>query len=261
MAGKKILIVEDETVEALDIKKMLESLGYDVPSFVLNGLTAVETAKKIRPDLILMDIVLKGELDGINAAKKIKELNIPVIFLTAHSDDEAVERAKKTEPYGYLVKPYDPLDLKNTVEFALYKHSMDEKLKKSEKKYRNIIENLQDSYLRADNDGTIIMASPSAACMFRYSSPEEMVGHSVLNVYSDPDTRKLMLEQLKKHSKLEGYEFEGLRKDGTTFWLSMNSQPYHENNMVMGVESFLRDITEPKESEKKLKSFTDSTPR
>ncbi|UTB34088.1 MAG: PAS domain S-box protein [Methanobacterium sp. ERen5] len=123
------------------------------------------------------------------------------------------------------------------------------------------MENLQDSYLRADNDGTIIMASPSAACMFRYSSPEEMVGHSVLNVYSDPDTRKLMLEQLKKHSKLEGYEFEGLRKDGTTFWLSMNSQPYHENNMVMGVESFLRDITEPKESEKKLKSFTDSTPR
>ncbi len=255
MAGKKILIVEDETVEALDIKKMLESFDYDVPSVVLNGATAVETAKKIRPDLILMDIVLKGELDGINAAKKIKELNIPVIFLTAHSDDEAVERAKKTEPYGYLVKPYDPLDLKNTVEFALYKHSMDEKLKKSEKKYRNIIENLQDAYLRADNNGTIIMASPSAATMFKYSSPEEMIGQSVLNVYSEPDTRNLMLEQLKKHSKLEGYEFEGLRKDGTTFWLSMNSQPYHESNKVMGVESFLRDITEPKESEKKIEKL------
>lgn len=255
MAGKKILIVEDETVEALDIKKMLESFDYDVPSVVLNGVDAVETAKKIRPDLILMDIVLKGELDGINAAKKIKELNIPVIFLTAHSDDEAVERAKKTDPYGYLVKPYDPLDLKNTVEFALYRHSMDEKLKKSEKKYRNIIENLQDAYLRADNNGTIIMASPSAASMFKYSSPEEMIGHSVLNVYSDPDTRKLMLEQLKKHSKLKGYEFEGLRKDGTTFWLSMNSQPYYEDTKVMGVESFLRDITEPKESEKKIEKL------
>jgi PAS domain S-box-containing protein len=255
MAGKKILIVEDETIEALDIKKMLESFGYDVPSVVLNGETAVETAKKIRPDLILMDIILKGKLDGISAAKKIQELNIPVIFLTAHSDDEAVERAKKTEPYGYLVKPYDPLDLKNTVEFAFYKHAMDEKLKKSEKKYRNIIENLQDAYLRADTQGTIVMASPSAAHMFNYNSPEEMIGQSVLNVYSDPDTRKLMLEKLEKHSKLEGYEFKGLRKDGTTFWLSMNSQPYHENNKIMGVESFLRDITEPKEFEKKIEKL------
>jgi PAS domain S-box-containing protein len=255
MVGKKILIVEDETIEALDIKKMLESFGYDVPSVVLSGETAVETVKKIRPDLILMDIILKGKLDGISAAKKIQEFNIPIIFLTAHSDDEAVERAKKTEPYGYLIKPYDPLDLKNTVEFALYKHAMDEKLKKSEKKYRNIIENLQDAYLRADTNGTIVMASPSAARMFNYSSPEEMVGQSVLNVYSDPDTRKLMLEKLEKHSKLEGYEFEGLRKDGTTFWLSMNSQPYHEDNKIRGVESFLRDITEPKEFEKKIEKL------
>ncbi|MTK64424.1 MAG: PAS domain S-box protein, partial [Methanobacterium sp.] len=210
---------------------------------------------KISPDLILLDIVLKGELDGINAAQKIQELNIPVIFLTAHSDDEAVERAKETEPYGYLVKPYDPVDLKNTVEFAIYKHAMYEKLKKSEKKYRNIIENLQDAYIRADNGGTIIMASPSAARMFKYSSPDEMIGQSVLNIYNDPDTRNLMLEKLNKHLKLEGYEFEGLRKDGTTFWLSMNSQPYHDQDKIMGVESFLRDITESKESEKNIQKL------
>lgn len=255
MAGKKILIVEDETVEALDIKKMLESFGYDVPSVELDGEEAVLTAQKIRPDLILMDIVLKGKVDGIKAAKQIKELNIPVIFLTAHSDNDALERAKKTEPYGYLVKPYDPLDLKNTVEFAIYKHAMDEKLKASEKKYRNIVENLQDAYIRADNDATIIMASPSAARMFRYSSPEDMIGISVLSIYKDPSTRKFMLEQMKEQSKLEGYQFEGVRKDGTTFWLSMNSQPYHQNEETMGVESFLRDITEPKESEKKIEKL------
>jgi len=255
MAGKKILIVEDETIEALDIKNMLESFGYEVPSTVLIGEEVVETALKIQPDLILMDIVLKGKMDGIHAAKQIKELNIPVIFLTAHSDDEAVERAKQTEPYGYLVKPYDPVDLKNTVEFAFYRHAMDEKLKASEKKYRNIVENLQDAYIRADTNNNIIMASPSAARMFRYSSPEDMIGKSVLSIYKDPATRKHILEKLEEQSKLEGYQFEGVRKDGTTFWVSINSQPYHENDETMGIESFLRDITEPKESEKKIEKL------
>jgi len=255
MAGKKILIVEDETIEALDIKNMLESFGYDVPSIVLMGEEVVETVLKIRPDLILMDIILKGKMDGINAAKQIKELNIPVIFLTAHSDNEAVERAKQTEPYGYLIKPYDPVDLKNTVEFAFYRHAMDEKLKASEKKYRDIVENLQDAYLRTDNDANIIMASPSAARMFGYSSHEDMVGISVLNIYKDHDTRNLMLKKLMEHAKLEGYQFEGMTKDGKTLWLSMNAQPYHENDKTMGVESFLRDITRPKESERKIEKL------
>lgn len=255
MAGKKILIVEDETIEALDIKNMLESFGYDVPSIELNGEEAVLTAEKIHPDLVLMDIILKGNVDGINAAKQIKDLNIPVIFLTAHSDNEAVERAKKTEPYGYIVKPYDPVDLKNTVEFAIYKHAMDEKLKASEKKYRDIVENLQDAYLRADNNNTIIMASPSAARMFGYSSPEDMIGISVLSIYKDPNTRKLMLKQLEEDLKLEGYQFEGVRQDGTTLWLSLNSQPFYIDGKSMGVESFLRDITQPKESEKKIEKL------
>ncbi len=252
MVKIKILVVEDENIEALDIKRTLESFGYEVPYVASRGEEAIVAAKNILPDLILMDIILHGKINGIEAASQIKELNIPLIFLTAHSDDGAVEKAKTSDPYGYLVKPYDPVDLKNTVEFALYKHEMDEKLKKSEKKYRSIVENLQDAFIRTDIHGKIIMANPSAASMFKYNTPEEMIGKSTFTMYRYPETRTFMTNKLEKYGQIEGYEVEGLKTDGTIFWLSVNSQPYTDNGKIMGVESFLRDVTVNKCNEKKI---------
>src|SRR5665647_82567 len=98
MSKGKILIVEDESIEALDIKHALESFGYEVPNIATSGEDAVELALDIKPDLILMDIILKGNTDGIAAAAKIKELNIPVIYLTAYSEESKVNRALLTEP-------------------------------------------------------------------------------------------------------------------------------------------------------------------
>ncbi len=116
-----ILIVEDESIVALDIMDKLERLGYNVLAIVSSGEEAVEKVAKIQPDLILMDIVLKGKIDGIEAARRIQEsFNIPIIYLTAHSDEQTLKRAKITRPFGYIIKPFTDKDLQNAIEIILY---------------------------------------------------------------------------------------------------------------------------------------------
>lgn len=122
----KILVVEDEGIIGLNIKKKLKSFGYTVPAIVATGEEAVKMAEITFPDLVLMDVRLKGDMDGVETAEKIREIfNIPVIYLTAYSDDEILEKAKKTEPYGYIVKPFKANDLHSNIEMALYRHKME----------------------------------------------------------------------------------------------------------------------------------------
>jgi CheY-like chemotaxis protein len=125
MTEAKILVVEDENIVALEIKKRLQKLGYIVPSVASTGEDAISKVEGILPDLVLMDIMLKGEIDGIDAAGEIrKRFNIPVVYLTAYSDEETLQRAKLTEPYGYILKPFEENDLRTTIEIALYKHQI-----------------------------------------------------------------------------------------------------------------------------------------
>lgn len=125
MTEAKILVVEDENIVALEIKKRLQKLGYIVPSVASTGEDAISKVEGILPDLVLMDIMLKGEIDGIDAAGEIrKRFNIPVVYLTAYSDEETLQRAKLTEPYGYILKPFEENDLRTTIEIALYRHQI-----------------------------------------------------------------------------------------------------------------------------------------
>jgi len=122
MAEGRILIVEDEHIVAMGIKRMLKNLGYTVTGVASSGADAISKAESTFPDLVLMDIMLKGELDGIGAAKEIKErFNLPVVYLTAYSDSNILERAKKTGPFGYIVKPFDEKDLHSNIEIALHR--------------------------------------------------------------------------------------------------------------------------------------------
>lgn len=126
MSNEKILIVEDEGIVILHISKALENLGYIVAGVANYGDDAIVKATEIRPDLVLMDIVLKGAVDGIDAAGKIQAiLNIPVIYLTAHADEGTLQRAKVTGSFGYIVKPFRERDLQIAIEFALYKSRME----------------------------------------------------------------------------------------------------------------------------------------
>ncbi len=134
MKKTKILIVEDEIILAKDIQYCLEMHGYSVAGFVSSGEKAIQKTSEESPDLVLMDIRLKGDMDGIEAARQIKSrFNIPVVYLTAHADNATLKRAKITEPYGYILKPFEDRDLHIGIEIALYKHQMEEKLIQSEK--------------------------------------------------------------------------------------------------------------------------------
>ena len=133
MGNAKILIVEDEAIIAEEIKTGLEDMGYSVTSIVKTGEAAIEKAQQDRPDLILMDIRLEGKIDGIEAAERIRSrFGIPVIFLTAYADEEKLDRAKLTLPFGYLLKPIQDRDLKVTIEMALYTAKVDAERKSAE---------------------------------------------------------------------------------------------------------------------------------
>lgn len=161
MSGAKILVVEDERITAEDIKDGLISLGYKVPAVVHSGEDAVEKAGEFRPDLVLMDIMLEGEMDGIEAADEIKKhYDIPVIYLTAYSDENTLERAKKTEPSGYVLKeptgfihkPFEESELHSVIEITLYRHKME---KSHDQWICALLESINEALIATDSDGKI----------------------------------------------------------------------------------------------------------
>ncbi len=147
MPEVKILIVEDEKILAMGLKKKLENLGFSVTGLAASGTEAIESVKEVQPDLILMDIVLKGAMDGIEAAKFIVNLyDIPIIYLTAYADDEILARAEKTCPYGYILKPYKDSELKANIKMAIYKHNAQkEKVMDFEDVYHDVTKFLDEN--------------------------------------------------------------------------------------------------------------------
>lgn len=123
MSKKKILVVEDQAIVAKDISVCLKKIGYDVLGTLSKGEKVVSKIEEERPDLVLMDIMLAGNMTGIEVSKKIKEqFDIPVVFLTAYADEKTISKAKVTEPYGYVIKPFKEIDLRTSIEMALYKY-------------------------------------------------------------------------------------------------------------------------------------------
>jgi CheY-like chemotaxis protein len=134
MERVKILVVEDEVIIAKDIQMSLQQLGYSVPSTVVSGEQAIRKAEGEKPDLIIMDIVLQGEMDGIETASIIRSrFDIPIIYLTSYSDKNTQDRAKATEPYGYILKPFEETLVDTTIKMALLNHKMEKRLRESEK--------------------------------------------------------------------------------------------------------------------------------
>ncbi|ADL58431.1 response regulator [Methanothermobacter marburgensis] len=160
MSPTSLLVVEDESIVAMDIKHRAEGLGYRVVGMAASGEEAIKLAREEKPDLILMDIVLKGEMDGIEAAEVIREeMNIPVVYLTAYSDEKTLSRAKLTGPFGYIIKPFEDRELHSAIEVALYKHRMDSKLRESEERYRALLETSPDPIILLDSDSRILFAN------------------------------------------------------------------------------------------------------
>jgi len=146
MGKVNVLIVEDENIVAKDIQFSLKKLGYNVLGIEKTGEDAIKSANQKKPDIIIMDIMLKGEITGIEASEKIREeQNIPIIFLTAYADESTLSRAKITEPYAYIIKPYKEIDLHTSIEMALYKHSKELEVLKERDMLYSIVENKDNS--------------------------------------------------------------------------------------------------------------------
>jgi len=397
MVLKSILIVEDEQIAALDLREMLESFGYRVTGIASTGEKAVMMADTEVPDLILMDIHLGGVISGIEAAEKIlSRHSVPIIYVTAYADPELVERAKKTRPYGYILKPYDERGIRTEIEIALYKFSLDQAfrqeysrleewlekrtgelrqlsnslkkseeryrlifeqsgegififeaegedrgkivevnaagaaihgyspgelltmkitdldvpenlkgaparfeavlrgewiggemnqvrkdktiipidfraglleldehkyvftilrdiserkqaelaLQESEKKYRTILENMQDLFYRTDRDGKITMISPSGARYAGYDSPDALIGLDAASMYGEPEKRAELLRVLSDKGAVTDYPLTLKVRDGSIRYATTNSHYYRDaEGRILGVEGVIHDIT------------------
>ncbi|HYN44500.1 MAG TPA: response regulator [Candidatus Limnocylindrales bacterium] len=187
----QILVVEDEIIIAEDIQRKLKTMGYSVPAIVSSGEDAIKKIKENSPDLVLMDIVIHGGMDGIETAGEIRSLfDIPVVFLTAYADEKTLERAKITEPFGYLIKPFKERELQITIEIALYKHEMEKKLKESERRLRErnqwlvaVIESIGDAVIATDPEGTIRLMNPIAEALTGWKQ-KEALGKPLANVFN-----------------------------------------------------------------------------
>ncbi|MCE3222188.1 MAG: putative Response regulator [Nitrospira sp.] len=163
MMNAKILIVDDEVVVAEAIRRQLRSLGYSVVGVVSTGTEAIQLAGEYRPDLILMDIKLKGPMDGIEAAGTIQlRYAIPVIYLTAFSDEETLERARATLPLAYLIKPFVSSDLRAAVELALFRHRVSRMAEQRGRWLNTVVQSMGDAVMTVDPQGKVTMLNPAA---------------------------------------------------------------------------------------------------
>jgi PAS domain S-box-containing protein len=257
----RILIVEDEGIIAQDIKHCLENLGYIVPDVVFTGKEAIKKAEELLPDLVLMDIVLKGDIDGIETAAEIrKKFNIPIVYLTAYEDDRTLKRAKMTEPLGYILKPFEERYLRSSIEMALYKHSMETKLKENQRWLNAILNSVGDAVIVTDEYGFIKYLNPVAEALTNYKL-DEIIGKRIYDVVKliDENTKQPVINPVERvisenivigrsnHTYLITKKEEEIAVDYSA------SPLRDETGRLTGAVLVLQDITDRKISENALK--------
>ena len=258
----KVLVVEDEKIIARDIESTLKRIGHESAGSVAKGEEAVSLAGKLNPDLILMDITLKGDMDGIEAAKIINEtLGIPVIYITAHQDEDTIEKTKETNPYGYITKPLDDRDLGTAINSAVYRRDVELKLKDAEDKYFRLSENAPD----------MIFSQEIASKKYLYvnKSCRKLTGYDINDFYSTPGLIETIIDEDWKEQYLFSidevlkseftipFEFMIINKLGKKIWLNQRSIVIRDRNgKPVTIEAILTDITERKIYEQRLEETT-----
>ncbi len=241
----KILVVEDEAITAMDIQRRLQKCGYLVPHISDTGADAIRIAKESRPNIILMDIVLKGEMDGTKAAKEIsKYCPVPIIFITAYKDEDTFNRAKLTGPYGYITKPFETRDLFNAIELALFKHGAEVRISAAEQRYRSVMENATCGIFIIDKNGLISDLNKQTEKILG-AQRHEIIGKNFKNYvhpserdYADIQIRKLLVEKMIGPNEGHVQQADGNIRD-IEF-----TAVFVENNDEKFIFSILNDVTE-----------------
>lgn len=257
MHSYRILIVEDEAIVAMDLQDRLEQLGHKVIDVVDTGEAAISSVSGHLPDLVLMDIRLKGTMDGIEAANQIKyKTNCPIIYLTAFSDDETLIRAKVSDPLGYLHKPCQTRDLRVSIELAVHKHNGEKRLRQDQQFYLTTLNGIGDGIIAVDAQGCITFINPIAEELTAWSA-QEAKGRQVTEVFrlvTERTGRLLenLLEQAVKYKETIKVQDDVLlvRKDAKRIQISSSASPIHNSNkQLIGAVVAFRDISEQKKLE------------
>ena len=259
MGNIRILIAEDEGIIARDLENRLTRRGYLISSIVASGEDAVLKTGADRPDLVLMDIVLHG-MDGIEAAAEIRrKFDIPVIYLTAFADDKVLERAKLTEPYGYIVKPFEDRELYSTIEMALYKHGMEKRVREREKWFSTILRSIGDGVIASDKDGIVSFMNPVSERLTGWALTEAK-DRMIPDIFHIADEKwkvfcKNPVEAAMSDSSMLAGSCDStlISRDGTERGISCQSALIRDDNdAVLGIVLVFRDITEKKKMDMAL---------
>ncbi len=260
MTKTKILVVEDESIVARDIGNMLLGLGYEVTGVVASGQEAVELARETRPHLVLVDIMLHGALTGFDAAEKIYTgYDIPIVYLTAYADEKTLQRAKKTEPFGYLLKPFEERELQTTIEVALYKYEMERKLKQREHWLTTLLQSVGDGVMATDSRGRIQFMNPFAEDLSGWSQKAALGKplNDVLQVLNER-TQKPLRIPVEKILKGQNFRLASEvilhSKAGVQTFVHQNAAPIREDSgKISGIVLAFTDITRSKRAEEELR--------
>ena len=256
MSKNVILVVEDDFIEAMDIKKILESAGYNVSEIVATGEEALKNISKSKPDLILMDFILKVDKNGIETAEIIKKrYKIPVIYLTAHSENFNFEKTKITDPYAYLIRPFDSNDLIRTIDNALNKNKIEKELEDSKEHFKNLFENSPIGIFHSSTEGKFYMVNKALSNMWGYDSTEDLitqVNKTNINekLYVDSTKRRNFVHDVLKDDKWHSYKNRFYKKDGSIMTADLSFRAVKDENFnIEYLECFVKDVTRETEAE------------
>jgi len=259
MPKSKILLVENEGIEVMDVKRELESFGYEVLFVAANGTDAIKMAENNHPDLILMDIMLPGKIDGVEVSDRIKHLEIPVVFLTALSDHATFKRAKSTAPYGYLIKPFDSKELKYTIELALFKSRSEKEIRSVRNEFKLLTDNSNDMIYRMKlSDGSFEYVNVAAEKITGYSIDEFYSSKRLLKNAIHPDFKdyyQRTFEKLLNGEVEPEFEYKIITKNGELKWLNQRNNLVRDSKgKPIAIEGIVTDITARKAAELAYKS-------
>lgn len=242
-----LLIVEDDMITATGIQKMVERWDYEVIGIVDTGEKAVNADREHQPDIVLMDIRLKGDMDGIEAARRIQEhRSVPILYLTAYADRTTVERAVDTEPYSYILKPFQERELRAAIEVALYRHQRDEKLRQSKEELDRILEGTGDGICVIDTDFTVRRVNQAYAALIG-SSEKEARGKPCHEVFPTTlcDSPNCPLTRIMEGGDGVEYVMEQKAGEGQHVHSILTATPYTDNEgQLLGIIVAVKDVTD-----------------
>jgi signal transduction histidine kinase len=252
----RILVVEDESIVAFNLQQRLEQLGYDVPAIAVSGQESLELVDETRPDLVLMDIHIQGDMDGIDVASRLRETHaVPVIYLTAYSEDSTLERARQTSPYGYLLKPFSERELHATIQMAFERHRLESELVRNQRLLQQALDAANMGIMELDASSQQLNASARTSELLGCPEGSTLTLQDLLERV-DTSERALLaskfedsLASLRRFSE----EFRLLARNHATRWIRIDANVWSDRRMT-GV---VQDVSIQKNAEQRLRMLND----